>query len=103
MTYAKRKDANHNAIAEAFEQCGFSVFDTSALPKFVDMVVYRRINGTLLIEVKDGTKPPSRTRLRDTQVELAKKFPVVVVHRVEDVVELANGSAFDIPRIDIAR
>lgn len=95
MRRAAKKDANHNDIAKAFERCGFSVFDSSALPEFVDMVVYRPINGVVLVEVKDGSKPPSATNLTKAQEKLAKEFPVAVVYRVEDVLALANGAATD--------
>jgi hypothetical protein len=99
---AKRKDRNHNEIAAAFESCGFSVHDTSALGGgFPDMVVWRQRNGYVLVEVKDGKKPPSGRVLTKREQSFAQKFPVVVVYRVSDVVELATGSAFDVPRFDI--
>ena len=102
---AKRKDRNHNEIAEAFERFGFSTHDVSALPDFCDLVIYRPLNGTILVEIKDGTKPPSRRSLRASQIALAQQFPVVVIYSVEDVIALANGSLFDcdIPRHDIDR
>jgi len=65
---AAKKDANHNEIAEEFERWGCTVIDTSALPEFVDMLVWR--HETRLIEAKSATG--KRTK---AQVELAKKWP----------------------------
>lgn len=102
MSRARRKDANHNEIAEAFSAFGFEVFDTSATGNgFPDMVVWRPRNGYILVEVKDGLKVPSARRLTQAEDNFSRRFPVAVVYRVSDVVEIANGSAFDVPRVDI--
>ena len=92
MRQAARTDANHQEIMKAFRACGFSVHDTSKLGNgFPDLTVYRPRNGVVLVEIKDGTKPPSKRRLTPAEEAFAKQFPVAVVHRVEDVIELASG------------
>ena len=56
----KRTDANHTEIIGALRQCGFAVHDTSSVGKgFPDCVAYRPREGVLLVEIKDGRKPPS--------------------------------------------
>lgn len=39
----------------------------------------------MLIEVKDGSKAPSKRKLTADQAEWHKRWPVAVVERVEDV------------------
>ena len=66
---AKRKDANHNEIARGLMEIGASVADTSAVGNgFPDMVVGFRGRNWLL-EVKDGSKPPSAQKLTLDQIE----------------------------------
>ena len=88
---ARRKDSNHEEIADAFESCGFVTRDVSALPGFCDLVIFRPDRGTRLVEIKDGSKPPSATKLRESQIALARDFPILVIHRVSDCVTFANS------------
>ena len=68
MRYKRRKDANHNEVANALRDIGCSVFEMHSVGDGVSdlLVGYRGRN--LLIEVKDGSKPPSRQKLRPTQI-----------------------------------
>lgn len=83
---AARKDANHNLIAEFFKSAGATVADTSQLGNgFPDMVI--GIYGlNLLIEVKDGDKPPSKQQLTDDEFKFFHNWKgwVQVVHSIED-------------------
>lgn len=76
---AARKDANHNDIAAEFERHGCVVIDTSALPEFCDMIVWR--HQPRLIEAKSKTG-----RLRASQKALAEKWPGQI-HVVRSVIE----------------
>lgn len=85
---ARRTDSNHTEIAEAFEKLGFSVDKTNDL---WDLTIgYGGL--TLLVEVKDGKKPPSKRRL----TARAKKFHdtwkggIRVITCLEDVEEAAR-------------
>ena len=73
MTYPRRVDANQSEIVAALRACGCSVAITSdAGHGFPDLVVGRmghRGRVSLLIEVKDGSKPPSARGLTPDQVE----------------------------------
>ena len=93
MSWAKRKDANHNEIAETFEALGWLTFDTSMVPKWVDMTVqgkypWSHTIETLLIEVKDGSKPPSKRKLTDDQIPLHQKWNIHIIESVKDVYDL---------------
>ena len=92
MRLRARKDANHNKIAAAFEKCGASVADTSRLGgDFPDMVI-ALCGFNVLVEVKDGSKPPSKSDLSKGQ----KKFQIewrgwyVVIKSVDDALALVG-------------
>lgn len=93
MRRAARTDANHTEIVRVFRRCGFNVHDTSRVGHgFPDLVVYRPSHGLVLIEVKDGEKPPSERRLTPAEADFGTRFPVRVVQSVEDVFNLAGDS-----------
>lgn len=101
MRRAARKDDNQIEIEAAFRACGFEVADTSRLGDgFPDLTVYRPANGVLLVEVKDGSKPPSARKLTPAEADFARRFPVKLVESVDDVLTLAGQ--YDIPRKDLA-
>lgn len=84
---AARTDANHSAIVGCFMACGCEVQSLAAVGGGVaDLLVYHRASKRLmLVEVKDGKKPPSARKLTPDQEEWHKRFPVVVVEKLEDV------------------
>ena len=67
MLHAGRVDANQAAIVKALRQVGATVQSLADVGGGVpDLLVgYRYRN--FLLEVKDGNKPPSRQKLRETQ------------------------------------
>lgn len=81
-----RVDANQNEVVAALRAVGCNVAITSSLGSgFVDLVVFRPATGLLrLIELKDGSKPPSKQKLTPDEVEFARKFPVWVVRNVAE-------------------
>lgn len=88
MTYAKRTDKNLKEIVKAFRQLGCSVVVTNA--EF-DLVV--GINSfNLLIEVKDGSKSPSRVRLTEYQSTLHSSWrgTIHIVKSIDEVIALVN-------------
>jgi hypothetical protein len=79
MGYAKRVDANQAAIVEALKRLGWHVHDTSRLGGgFVDLVIARR--GVLrLVEVKDGSKPPSAQAFTKAEENVRADFALAGV------------------------
>jgi hypothetical protein len=67
MRRASRRDRNHNQIAQAARQMGGDVVDlTDSENAGFDMLVI--LGGRLhVVEVKDGSKPPSARRLTDNE------------------------------------
>jgi hypothetical protein len=96
MTRARRVDANQAEIVAEFRKCGYSVLDLSGVGQGCpDLLVRRKAKGgvLMLVEVKDGKKPPSARELTPPQVKFHAKWPVVRVMSVDDVLELARGGA----------
>lgn len=62
---AAKKDANHNDIAAEFERHGCTVIDTSALPAFVDMIVWRHEARLIEAKSKTGKRTPEQVKLKD--------------------------------------
>jgi Holliday junction resolvase len=90
MRRAARTDATHGPIVEALRKAGCSVLSLAALGHGVpDLLVYvgSGFHGEyLLLEVKDGAKPPSRTRLTPDQIEFHAEWrgPIYTVCSVEE-------------------
>jgi hypothetical protein len=87
MRRAARIDDNHNEIVGALRDIGATVKSTAILKGFVDIVVgYRGKN--YLMEIKDGSKVPSRRKLTpDEQVFHDEwKGEALIVESVEDAI-----------------
>lgn len=80
MRRAPRLDANHLEVVRALRAAGCAVWSTAALGGgFPDLVVFHVRCGVRLLEVKDGSKPPSARRLTDDERDFGRLFPVAVV------------------------
>lgn len=59
-----RKDSNHKQIVDGLRRYGATVLDTSQLKNCFDILVgYNGVN--YIIEIKDGKKSKSQTKLTD--------------------------------------
>ena len=85
-------DANQTAITAALRQMGATVLHLHQLGQGApDLAVgYQGVN--LLIEIKDGSKPPSKRQLTPDEQEWHETWrgQVAVVESVEDAVGLLN-------------
>ncbi len=68
MRRAAKKDANHNDIADFFKKAGCAVLDLSQLKNCCDMAI-TKYGLTVMIEVKDGSLPPSKRALTPGECE----------------------------------
>jgi hypothetical protein len=87
----RKTDANHKEIMSWLRQVpGTSVFSTHAVGKgFPDLVVgFRKRN--YLVEIKDGTKPPSARRLTADEAKFHEGWQgqVSIVNGIEDLIKL---------------
>ena len=89
MRIDARTDANQNEIVQALRRVGASIAITSSMGKgFVDLVAgYRGVN--YLIEIKDGSKPPSARRLTPDEQEFHDLWrgAVIVVNDVDEALK----------------
>ena len=89
MTRAAKTDANHTEIVAALRQVGATVQSLAAVGQGVpDLMVAFRSNLHLL-EIKDGTLPPSHRRLTPEQERWHSTWgsPVKVVKDVWEALE----------------
>lgn len=90
MRRAARIDANQNEIVCALRGVGATVAITSMVGAgFPDIVVgYRGQN--YMIEIKDGSKPPSRRRLTDDEQKFHDLWrgTVIVVNNIDEALQL---------------
>ena len=84
---AKKVDVNQKAIVTALRKLGYSVAVTSSLGEgFPDLVVAK--NGkTILVELKDGSKPPSQRRLTEHEKKFHEnwKGKIIVAESVKNI------------------
>ena len=86
---AARRDANERDIVSALRKLGWSVSQTGPL----DLVIGKR-SRTVLIEVKDGSKIPSKQKLTRSERKFIESWrgEVYIVRSVEDAVSVATGT-----------
>lgn len=87
-----RQDSNHGAIRSAFEGLGCSVADLSALGNGCPDILVGLGGLCIPVEIKDGSKFPSKRRLTDdeTKWHAAWKGGVKIVENLDGVVETVN-------------
>ena len=90
-----RVDGNQREIVQAFRQVGCSVALTHELGDgFPDLVIGKADrNGrrrALLVEIKDGSLPPSKRALTPEEAEFHAQWrgPIAIVHSVEEALAL---------------
>jgi Holliday junction resolvase len=90
MRYANRIDANQNSIVEALRECGAVVRIISQGGGIPDLLV--GYNGyTILMEVKDGDKPPSARKLTEDEQKFFDEWiggMLAIVNNVEEALDI---------------
>jgi hypothetical protein len=66
---ANRKDTNHAAIAQLLRQIGAHVIDAAAAPALGFDLLVAYCGKIYIMEVKDGSKPPSERQLTPNEQE----------------------------------
>jgi hypothetical protein len=97
MRRAARRDDNEQDIIKAMRAEGAYVKVINDEGLFDLLVAYRGPSGfqhTLLIEVKDGAKPPSARRLTDAELKFHDEWPLsnlFIIIGVEEAVALLRS------------
>lgn len=90
---AARVDDNQDEIKNALRDIGASVFVTSNVGNgFGDLVVgFRGVN--YLLEIKDGSKPPSRRKLTPAEAKFHDEWrgQVDVVNSVDEALQVVGA------------
>ena len=89
---AARVDDNQSDIVKVLEQMGCTVVSLAAVGKGVTDLLVGVSGKNLIIEVKDGSKPPSARKLTDAQKIFHAEWrgQIAVVKSVEEAVQLVN-------------
>lgn len=93
MRRAAKIDRNHNEIADAFRQLGWTVKPVHQLKNFVDILISK--NGrTVCVEIKDGELIPSKRKLTDGEKEFKESWQGewALVESVEDAIKLDKAA-----------
>ena len=83
MRRAARRDANEDQVVSALEACGAYVKKINGSGEFDLLVCYR--GHTLLLEVKDGRRPPSAQALTPAEEKFHREWPGDNLHIVNSV------------------
>ena len=80
MRRAARRDANERRVIDALRACGAYVKQIND-EAFADLLVWYR-GYTLILEVKDGDKPPSARALTPAEAKFHAEWPGQNLHIV---------------------
>lgn len=86
MRRAAKVDANHTQVVMALQAAGATVQSLAAVGQGVPDLLVGFQGKTLLMEIKDGKKPPSARRLREKQITWHGAWrggPVAIVDGVD--------------------
>ncbi len=81
MRRVARRDANERGVIDALRACGAYVKQINDEGAFDLLVFYR--GHTLLLEVKDGDKPPSARALTPAEAKFHAEWPGQNLHIVK--------------------
>lgn len=92
MRYANRIDANQNDIVKSLRDFGATVRIVTQGDGIPDLLVGYK-GYTILMEVKDGAKPPSARTLTPAEKKFFDEWRggmLVIVNSVEDAIDVLN-------------
>lgn len=88
MRRAARKDSNHQEVMDHIISLGWTVFDLAKYGAPVDLAIgkFGRYGLGALVEIKDGSKPPSKRKLTKEGEDLFKRWegPIFIFTSPDD-------------------
>jgi hypothetical protein len=96
MRRASRVDENQREIVQALRKCGASVLSLAELGKGCPDLLIAIGNRTLMLEVKDGSKPPSARKLTPDQQRFHASWQgqIAVVTSVDEALKAVGIQRF---------
>ena len=91
MRRAAKIDANHHEIVDALRRVGATVQSLAAVGCGVPDLLVGYCGRTYLLEVKDGSKPPSARKLTQDQIDWHAEWRGGDVYVVTSVTEALNA------------
>lgn len=90
MRQRGRVDDNQPEIVKRFRDCGYSVAITSNIGGGFPDIVVGKYGVNILVEIKDGTKSPSKRKLTEDELAFHQSWrgAACVIESEEDVEEL---------------
>jgi hypothetical protein len=91
----RKKDGNHDEVRNALTAAGAAVYDAADDGSPFDLIVFWR-GVTTLVEVKDGSKPPSARKLTPASVQIknlaaSRGCTIELVRSVEEALFLIGA------------
>lgn len=93
MRRAAKTDRNHSEIVEAFRKFGCSVLPLHQVGGGCPDIAVGKCRKTILVEIKDGSKPPSARILTKDEQKFHDGWlgSLFVVENLGDVIALVKG------------
>jgi len=93
MRRAAKVDRNHGEIVEAFRKLGCSVLPLHTVGGGCPDIAVGKNRKTVLVEIKDGTKPPSARALTKDEEKFHGDWQgsLFVVESISDAIALVKG------------
>ncbi|CAB4139755.1 hypothetical protein UFOVP353_19 [uncultured Caudovirales phage] len=93
MRRAAKVDANQGEIVNVFRNMGCAVLPLHAVGKGCPDLLISTANINILVEIKDGSKPPSQRLLTPDQQKFHMnwKGPLFVIKSTQEAIDLVNG------------
>lgn len=90
---ARRVDVNQREIVKTLRKMGFTVLILSMVGKGCPDILVGAFGKNILIEIKDGNKPPSGRKLTEHEQIFhdAWKGQVCVIKNIDELLNLING------------
>ena len=85
-----KRDGNHKEIVKAFRDSGCTVLDLASVGGGCPDLLVGYGGRNILVEVKDGSKPPSARKLTPDQVVFCDSWRGGCVYVVEDIDGVVN-------------
>lgn len=95
LTRARRVDGNHAEIVKALRKIGCSVLSLHEIGKGAPDLCVGFRSRTMLIELKDGSKSPSKRKLNELQEKFRREWkgsPIAVAESPEHAVRIVTGN-----------